>query len=478
MLRRLIYPILVFPLFLFFNPQTALLSKSRNNIEEILQEKANQIFVNYSEINNLTLKNNQELKALENLVKSSSFNLSSKIAKRYPSLDLQASGLPKYVAGKNYSSTSNTTKTSQFSANPSLNIKLDLIDPLRGLEIQIAKDNFVIAKNNYEIKKKDLIQEAKSRYHKLQKSYQDIQNKQLSLDLSINSLKDAQSKYDAGIGTKFEILEADAQLSRDRQALNEQKIQNQINKVALREILNIKGDFVINQNQKLVGFWNNKLNKNITEGLNNSLSLKNINLKKSIKQKQAKNYLNTYKPNIYISNTLTSSFFKGDSLAFEINPKKSGSSYTNTVSLNFGWNVFDGGQNKNLNKSVNSDAISEDYMYNNLANILEKNINKAYLNLKLNEEKILSSLKEISSTEESLRLARLRYDVGISTLKDVLIRQKDLSNANSKKINAIYNYNLNLDELERLTYLKKSNVCNENKSFTKNDIQSICQIRL
>jgi len=476
MLRKLIYPIFVFPLCLYINSQEALLSKTNNNIEEILQENETQIFLNYSEIKNITIKNNQELKALESLVNSTTFTLSSKIAKRYPSLDLQASGLPKYVSGKNYSSSLSTTKTSQFSANPSLNIKLDLIDPLRGSEIKIARNNYAIAKNNYEIKKKDLIKDAKSRYHKLQKSYQDIKNKTLSLDLSITSLKDAQSKFDAGIGTKFEVLEAEAQLSRDRQSLNEKKIQNQINKIALKEILNINGDFAINQKQKLIGFWNHKLNKNISEGLVNSLSLKNINLKKSIKENQAKNYLNVYKPNVYISNTFTSSFSKGSSLLATIDPEKSGSSYTNTVSLNFGWNIFDGGQNKNLYKSSKADAKSEDYSYNNLENILKTNISKAYLNLKLNEEKILSSLKEISSTEESLRLARLRYDVGISTLKDVLVRQKELSNANSKNIDAIYNYNLNLDELERLTFLKISNICNEEENLIKNEIESICNI--
>ncbi len=476
MLKKFIHPILVFPFCLYINSQEALLSKTNNNIEEILQENQNQIFIKYSEIDNITLKNNQELKSLENLVNSSTYTLSSKIAKRYPSLDLQANGLPKYVSGKNYNSNSNTTKTSQFSANPSLNINLDLIDPLRGTEIKIARNNYEIAKNNYEIKKKDLIKEAKSRYHKLQKSYQDIKNKTLSLDLSITSLKNAQSKYDAGIGTKFEVLEAEAQLSRDRQFLNEKKIQNQINKIALKEILNINSDFAINQKQKLIGFWNHKLNKNITEGLVNSLSLKNINLRRSIKENQANNYLNAYKPNVYLSNTFTSSFSKGDSLSVEINPKKSGSSYTNTISLNFGWNIFDGGQNKDLYKSSKADAKSEDYSYKNLENVLKTNISKSYLNLKLNEEKILSSLKEITSTEESLRLARLRYDVGISTLKDVLVRQKELSNANSKNIDAIYNYNLNLDELERLTFLEISNVCNENDSFLNNDIQSICNI--
>ncbi len=476
MLRKLIHPILVFPFCLYINSQEVLLSKTNNDIEEILQENENQIFLNYSEIDNITLNNNQELKALESLVNSTTFTLSSKIAKRYPSLDLQASGLPKYISGKRFNSSSSTTKTSQFSANPSLNIKLDLIDPLRGSEIKIARNNYAIAKNNYEIKKKDLIKEAKSRYHKLQKSYQDIKNKTLSLDLSITSLKDAQSKFDAGIGTQFEVLEAEAQLSRDRQSLNEKKIQNQINKIALKDILNINGELEINQEQKLIGYWDHKLNKNITEGLVNSLSLKNINLKKSIKENQAKNYLNVYKPNVYISNTFTSSFSKGDSLSDRIDPEKSGSSYTNTVSLNFGWNIFDGGQNKNLYKSSKADAKSEDYSYKNLENVLKTNISKAYLNLKLNEEKILSSLKEISSTEESLRLARLRYDVGISTLKDVLVRQKELSNANSKKIDSIYNYNLNLDELVRLTFLEISNKCNFKNKPIKNDIQSICNI--
>ena len=474
MLRKLINPILAFPLCLYINSQKALLSETKDQIEEILQEKESQIFINYSEIKNIVIKNNQELESLKTLVNSSAFNLSSKIAKKYPTLDLQASGLPKYVSGRNYNSNSATTKTSQYSANPSLNVKLDLIDPLRGSEIKIAKDNYSIAKNNYEIKKQDLIQEAKSRFHKLQKSYQDVKNKKSSLDLSFTSLEDAKSKFDAGIGTKFEILEADAQLSRDKQSLNEKKIQHKINKIELKEILNLKGNFVTKQQQKIIGFWKHKLNKNLNEGLEKNLSLKNIYLQKSIKEKQANNYLNAYKPNIYISNTFSSSFSKGESMVLEIDSDKSGSSYTNTISLNFSWNIFDGGQNKNLYKSSKSDAKSEDYSYKNLENVLKTKISKAYLNLKLNQEKILSTTKEISSSKESLRLARLRYDVGISTLKDVLVRQKELSNANSKNIDAIYNYNLNLDELERLTFLKMSNNCND--SFIKNDIQSICNI--
>ena len=474
MLRRVINTILFLPLALCINYNDVLSSETKNFIDNVLEEKSNIPFISYQEIEKIVL-NNQELKALQNLVISARFNLSSQIAQRYPSLDFQANGLPKYVAGKNYSNNSTTLKTSQFTANPSLNIKWDLIDPLRGSEIKIAKANYKIAENNYEIKKKDLIQEARMRLHKYQKSYQDIQNKKFTLDLSITSLDNAKAKLNAGIGTKFEVLEAEAQLSRDKQSLNEKKIEHEINKISLKEILNIKGDFESNNEQNLIGFWNHRLNKNINEGLEKNLSLKNLLLQKSIKTSQANSFLAQNKPNIYISNTLSSTFTKGDALSEVIDSQESGSNYTNTISLNFAWNIFNGGQNKKSYKSKIAEAESEEYSYKNLKNVLSTNISKAYLNLKLNEDQIISSLIEIESSKESVRLTRLRYDVGISTLKDVLVRQSELSNAKSKKINALYNYNLNLDELERLTFLEISKDCvdNNNKVINKD---SICNI--
>ena len=150
MLRRIINPILLLPLTLSFNTVNVLSSATKNYIDNVLEEKSNITFVDYQEIEKLVL-NNQELKSLQSLVVAASFNLSSQIAKRYPSLDFQANGLPQYVAGKKYNSNSPTLKTSQFTANPSLNIKWDVIAPLRGSEIKIAKTNYKIAENNFKI---------------------------------------------------------------------------------------------------------------------------------------------------------------------------------------------------------------------------------------------------------------------------------------------------------------------------------------
>ena len=68
----------------------------------------------------------------------------------------------------------------------------------------------------------------------------------------------------------------------------------------------------------------------------------------------------------------------------------------------------------NFGNSNSNRSFKVIYTYQqNLKNVLTTNISKAYLNLKLNEEKIISSLKEIESSKESVRLSRLRYDVGI-----------------------------------------------------------------
>ena len=89
MLRRVINPILFLPLALSIKSIDVQSSETRNYIDNVLEEKSNIIFVDHQEIEKLVL-NNQELKSLQNLVSSASFNLSSQIAKRYPSLDFQA----------------------------------------------------------------------------------------------------------------------------------------------------------------------------------------------------------------------------------------------------------------------------------------------------------------------------------------------------------------------------------------------------
>ena len=83
MSRRLINYILLLPLAICINSLSVLSSETKDYIDNVLEEKSNKFFISYEEIEEIVL-NNQELKSLQNLVTSASFNLSSQIAKRYP----------------------------------------------------------------------------------------------------------------------------------------------------------------------------------------------------------------------------------------------------------------------------------------------------------------------------------------------------------------------------------------------------------
>ena len=55
MLRKLINSFLVLPFSLYISPQKAVLSETKNHIDEILQEKEDVIFLDYSEIKKIRL---------------------------------------------------------------------------------------------------------------------------------------------------------------------------------------------------------------------------------------------------------------------------------------------------------------------------------------------------------------------------------------------------------------------------------------
>ena len=68
MLKKVINPILLFPLALFINSQNVSSSNTKDYIDKVLEEKSNKPFINYQKIEKFIL-NNQELESLENIVK-------------------------------------------------------------------------------------------------------------------------------------------------------------------------------------------------------------------------------------------------------------------------------------------------------------------------------------------------------------------------------------------------------------------------
>ena len=72
---------------------------------------------------------------------------------------------------------------------------------------------------------------------------------------------------------------------------------------------------------------------------------------------------------------------------------------------------------------------------------------------------ISSAYVEVLSSRESLRLAKLRYNSGITTQREVINNQRDLTDSEVRYIISVTNYNTLLSDLSRQTGLDSIQPC-------------------
>ena len=77
------------------------------------------------------------------------------------------------------------------------------------------------------------------------------------------------------------------------------------------------------------------------------------------------------------------------------------------------------------------------------------------------KDAVYSTYDEIASQREVLRLARLRFNAGVSSQREVLENQRDLRQAEVNYADAIATYNSNLAQLRRRTGLDEIRECRD-----------------
>ena len=426
-----------------------------------------EITVSYKNIESILIKNNLEIKKASKAIKEADINLNSVKSKYNIKLDFDAA-VPQYTYGKVYDPDQNLN-TEQTISSATIGISLPLYDPVKRPEINAAKKRLEVAKNNFEITKKDILLEAMRRLIVFNSSYQEVKNGKQSANLSLLGLKDAEAKFENGIGNKLDLLEAKIQYKNDQQFLINKINSFKIASNSLKTILYLDEDSSLkfDQDQEVIGWWNYSLKENILIGKENSLNLMNVISRQLIRLDESKIAIGRSRPNLFIRNESTSSFSKGESLVFEVNEDAYQNSYNNSISLNFQWEVFDGGVSKNEFELRKLQANVEELNYEIESNLLEEEIVKRYEILKADEKKIFISKDELNAAREAMELSRLRLDNGVAAQRELINSQKDLTAAKSKFSANIANYNISLMSLNRLTGLKITGLCERATMLTK-----------
>ena len=432
--------------------------------------------------------NNPNLKALAIEVEQAQSQLRAEISRWYPTIQLGASQLPAYSAGQAYrpsvfdSGTTGYSTSSITAMEAVLRASWALIDPQRTPRIAAARDRYEKAKNAYLIGLRDLRLQAAEAYFDLQSADEQVRIGQESVRASLVSLRDARSRFQAGVATKLEVLQAETQLARDQQLLTNALTGNGPGGPGLGQadarrqlaaLLSLPQDVtpVAKDPSRVVGAWIPSLEESIIAAFAYREELDDILLDISIANSEANSELAASQPLLSIVNTLSASNSYGDRYTDFVNSSSNEAqaaqnvlgqtnwSVDNAIGLNLSWTLFDGGRARALYRLNKQKANEGRYRFAQRRDQIRVEVERSFFELQRNNLNISTNAQEVLSTRESLRLARLRFQAGVTTQREVVDTQRDLTQAEVRYALAISTYNKSLADLRRRTGLDQIALC-------------------
>lgn len=420
---------------------------------------------------NLAEVNNPNLKAIASQVEQAQSNLRAQIALWYPNINLNASSLPTYTGGQQFSNAgfggannqlvAGGTTTSIYRMAAVLEASWGLINPTRTPQIAAARDEFEKAKNQYLIALRDLRLQVSQTYFDLQQSDDGVRIGQESVRASLVSLRDAKARFQAGVDTKLAVLQAETQLARDQQVLSDFLAQQDIARRALAAFLDLPQTVTPTAKDPsgVVGTWQASLQDSIVAAYAFREELDQALLDISIANSNANAQLGAVQPFLNIVNNLTGGRSSGEAGVASILPGTYSWNVDNSVGLNLSWRLFDGGAARARYRQGKQRAEENTFRFAQRRDGIRQEVETSFYQLEKNNRNITTTAREVISARESLRLARLRFQAGVTTQREVVDTQRDLTQAEVRHSNAINDYNKRLVELQRRTGLDQIAVC-------------------
>ena len=425
------------------------------------KKRDDSIIVNIDNLKELLIKNNKDLSKYKSQIIQSEAILKTKVASWYPKVTVSSNELPKYIIGNDKKSTGNNTSSEQLSLSLDANIEWDIIKPKRRLEIKIARDQLNNNKLLYRSSIEELYLESLKIYYSIQASFEEIKVANKSIEISENAYQEASEKLKSGIGNKLELLEAKIQLNRDEIDLTRKLGNLKKNQHLLSKLLNLNKEIIIKkENIKSVRWiWTNKLEESLKSAYKNRLDLRIKEQNITINKNKSLSVISEKKPDFKIYNKYSVATTNGESGVNNPNYRNNTKSNLNSVGIKFSWNIFDGGliRQNYFSLKEKTNELEDDLIQSKIE--IKKQLLDAFINLEIAKKNILLSFDQLNSAKETLEISLKRMEAGLATQREIVNVQADVAEADSNFINSITDYNTNLATLERISLLKKSDIC-------------------
>jgi outer membrane factor, OMF family len=300
-------------------------------------------------------------------------------------------------------------------------------------------------------------------------AYYDIQQAQALITVAEGSVKQAEENLrvlnlgeQAGVRTRFEVLQASVTLADVQQLLIQAASLRTIAQRQLAERLNLPNGVNVelpSPNVDRAGSWSLSLEDSIVIALNNRVELPQNDLQRDISILQRRILRSQQRPQLQG----VASFDIADDLEDRVL-----GAYGYTVGVQMNFNFFDGGQTKAQLRQLDRTIDILEQQYEQQRETIRFAVEQAYYNLRANESNIAIAAQSVQQAAEGLRLARLRFEAGVGTTLEIVRAQADLTQAEGNQVAAILGYNRSLAILERATGYATQTATNSQNSNPAN----------
>ncbi|MEO0948962.1 MAG: TolC family protein, partial [Cyanobacteria bacterium J06641_5] len=267
---------------------------------------------------------------------------------------------------------------------------------------------------------------------------------------------------EAGLGTRFDVLQAEVRLADEQQNLRDAIANQSIARRDLTQTLGLSqatAEVTADGPPLEAGTWDMPLEDSIVLALRNRAELEQLLTDVTIAEESRTLALGAVRPQVGISAQyeVQDNFDDGsdapltDAVGLPIGTGVSSGAAQDgfAIQVQATWRLFDGGAARAQARQEEQNIAIAETNFSQQRNQVRFEVEQSFFNLQAEQENITTAKRGIEQAEESLRLARLRFQAGVGTQTDVINAQSELTSARGNLLNAIVDYNISLANLER-----------------------------
>ena len=399
----------------------------------------------------LAQRNNPDLQIAKLTLERANESLREALAAEYPILSTQVDftrvdsantelSFARSAAFGNFSGRADTITTT---LDARLQLDYDLFTGgRRSAQINAARGQVKLNQLEVERFSEQILFDATDAYYNLQDSDAQVDIEKAAVRDATQTLKDAELLEQAGLGTKFDVLRAQVDLADANQRLTRAIANQRIAKRQLVEVLNLGQQVELTAADaiEVAGSWDISLEETIVRAYKNRAELEQLLVQRDIDDQERRIAIAASRPQV--------SLFANYNVLGELDDNLAPADGF-TLGARLQWNLYDGGAANARAEQETIDNEVAETRFSDQRNQIRLEVETAFFNLQANKDNIQTATIAVQLAQESLRLARLRFQAGVGTQTDVINAQSELTTARGNLLRAIIDYNRALAALQR-----------------------------